>query len=84
MSLKTVVRACIKDLDEGGMGAVDRTIASLKDAGAVRNIHVGKDSFSADETEEWYAGQIIDILENKGWHAVNSLINCVDKFAPED
>ena len=34
------------------------------------------------EVLEWYAGQILDIVDNDRWFAVNSLINCCDKFAP--
>lgn len=91
MSLRSVVRECIADLDSckitdpaGRMGnVIEGVITKLKDAGAVRNIHVGKKEFSSDETVEWYAGQILDILENKNYFAVNSLINCVDVFAPE-
>ena len=83
MSLRSVVRDCINELDEGGMSAVENVKSKLTAAGAVRNIHVGKKDFTSDETVEWYAGQILDILENQSWFAVNSLINCVDKFAPE-
>jgi hypothetical protein len=83
MSLRTTVRECINDLDNNGEGAIERTIANLKAAGAVKNAHVGKKGFTPDETVEWYAGQILDILESGSLFAVNSLINCVDKFAPE-
>lgn len=83
MSLRSVVRECINELDNGGMGVIESVKNKLTAAGAVRNIHVGKKDFTSDETVEWYAGQILDILENESWFAVNSLINCVDKFAPE-
>lgn len=84
MSLKSVVRECIQTLDEGGPNTIDSVVQRLLEAGAVRDIHVGKESFSPEETVEWYAGQIIDVLESGQLFAVNSLINCVDKFAPED
>jgi hypothetical protein len=83
MSFKLIVRECIQDL-EAGHEAVGRVISKLKDAGAIRNIHVGSDAFSEDQITEWYAGQILDVLENEAFFAVNSLINCVDKFAPID
>jgi len=31
---------------------------------------------------EWYAGQIISIINKEAWYCVNSLINTCDKFAP--
>ncbi len=83
MSLRSVVRACISELDNGGLESVESVKTQLIAAGAVRNVHVGKKDFTPDEQVEWYAGQILDILENQSWFAVNSLINCVDKFAPE-
>jgi hypothetical protein len=84
MNFKYVVRECIMDLHSGGPAAIGSIVTRLKAAGAVRNIHLGKKSFTTDETVEWYAGQILDVLEERQLFAVNSLINCVDKFAPVD
>lgn len=82
---RTKLRAIIHDLDVGGMAAVQRSIESLKAIGAVRNQHVGRTGMEpgSDECAEWYAGQVLNVLEGESWFAVNSIINCVDKFAPE-
>lgn len=79
------VRSAIKALDEGGMSSVQATIAALRAAGAQRHIHEGrKDMIDGSiDVAEWYAGQAIDVLESGAWFAVNSLINCLDKFCPE-
>lgn len=84
MSFKTIVREAVERLDVGGMGAVDSTLTALKEAGAIRDIHVGKKDMTPDQVVEWYAGQILSVLEDKQYFAINSLINCVDKFAPAD
>jgi len=56
----------------------------LTNRGLGGNCHVGGD-FSKDVdgemTLEWYAGALVDIYDNKAWYAMNSWINCVDKFA---
>ena len=33
---------------------------------------------------EWYAGQIIAVVEHEAWFAVNSLVNTTDKFAKKE
>lgn len=33
-------------------------------------------------TLEWFGGQILDVIESESLFAINSLINCVDQFAP--
>lgn len=84
MTLRSEVRACIKKLEFSDVNCFPEIIERLKAAGAVKNIHVGKNTpFTDDEGVEWYAGQILDILEGKQLFAVNSLINCLDKFCPE-
>jgi hypothetical protein len=84
---KAKLRKCIRRLDDGGVAAVKETIEALKALGAVRNQHVSDDDTKAsaltpEQTVEWYAGQALDVLESKSFFAVNSLINCLDKFVP--
>lgn len=84
MSLRSEVRACIQKLEFSDENCIPEIITRLRKAGAVTNIHLGKNTpFTDDETVEWYAGQILDVLENNTLLAVNSLINCLDKFCPE-
>lgn len=59
-------------------------LGALRDAGAVQGIHVGRSDLNADETVEWYAGFIVDVLSDESkWFAVNSIINCLDKLCPD-
>jgi len=81
--LHTAVRKAIKTLDSGGTETVKTALTLLHKGGAVRNIHVGFTNFTPVQTMEWYAGQIVDILESESWFAVNSLINLLEKFCPE-
>ena len=83
MALREEVRYCVNLLDDGGTDAVTDVIRRLKEAGAVNNIHVGNSDLDPEQTVEWYAGQILDILEKGQLVAVNSIINCLDKFCPE-
>jgi len=80
--LNKIVRKCIDDLNSQQTGAIRDTIAKLKNAGAIRNIHVGKTNFTQNEMVEWYAGQLLDVLEDGKLHCVNSIINEVDRFCP--
>jgi hypothetical protein len=83
MSLREEVRSCVILLDKGGEEVVSIVIQRLKNAGAINNIHVGNSDLDSDQTVEWYAGQILEVLEKEQWFAVNSIINCLDKFCPE-
>ena len=48
-------------------------------------VHVGNKNIEGEQIIEWYAGQILDIIDNKAWFAMNSIINCANKFlGPED
>jgi hypothetical protein len=75
------VRRVIEDLDRSGTGSAKACVEPLR-ALVQPNVHVGRKDLSPEETVEWYAGQILDIVDTEKWFAVNSLINCVDKFAP--
>lgn len=78
--LTKLIRTQILYLEAGDIDRADSVIEALKAGGLISGQHIG---LSPLGVIEWYGGQIISILENKTWYAVNSLINCVDKFAPE-
>ena len=83
--LTELVRATVKAIEE--MTAASNFgpwLTRLKDAGIVSGMHVGGKNLGPRATLEWYAGQIIEVIQSKAWFAVNSLIGCVDKFAPVD
>lgn len=81
MNLRTCVRAVIAALDRVGPGDADAIVAPLREY-VQPGIHVGRTDLAGDEAVEWYAGQILAVVDGKAWFAVNSLINCVDKFCP--
>ena len=80
------LRDIVNALDKGGTKSVLGVLSDLASIGAVRNVHLdtaGNRTLTEDETVDWYAGQIVDVLESEAYFAVNSLINCLDKFVPE-
>jgi hypothetical protein len=84
VSLRDVIRAEVQRLDRMGFAGVPLALGALRDAGAVQGIHVGRSDLNADETVEWYAGQLVYVLSDKSkWFCVNSIINCLDKFCPD-
>lgn len=64
-----------------GKPKMRQRICSLR--GLVAGVHVGKNDMTPREVMEWYGGQLIDIVDNNFWFAMNSFVNCVDKFCPE-
>lgn len=81
-SLRTAVRRIARALDTASHDEVRALVAPLR-AFVQPNVHVGRTDMTPDEVVEWYAGQILDIVDEEKWFAVNSWINCRDKFAPE-
>lgn len=79
------LREIVLELDKGSPETSGSTIEKLRELGAVRGIHQGRTDLEGkpEEIVEWYAGQLLDVLENKAFFAVNSIINCLDKFVPE-
>ena len=72
----------------GGTRAIEAVQAvreALGEKGLGANCHVGTAMQDGDEQcVEWYGGQLLDIWDNAKWFAMNSLINCVDRFCPGD
>lgn len=87
LDLRATIRAAVQSIERGGTGdamaAADVVRAALAARGLAANCHVGVKGLDADRTVEWYAGQFLDIVETQSWFAMNSFINCLDKFAPE-
>ena len=88
--LLPIVRDAIRRLDNArpGHAALD-AINGLVDvgvtAGCGRHLFEKGQQHDDDsaETLYWYAGEIVDVVQTGAWVAVNSLINCVDRFAAE-
>ena len=82
--LSKLVRQVVQDLDKVGPEQASVIVKPLRKFGIAPGVHVGRKDLNPEETVEWYAGQILDIVDNKSWFAVNSIINLLDKFVPED
>ena len=90
MELRDIVRRAVLNISDGGIieaiSNAREVREVLKERGLEANCHQGKPSefFTNEElTIEWYAGQLLDIVDNQSWFAMNSFINCLDKFCPE-
>lgn len=70
---------------ENSEAQVPVVIQNLTNAGVVAGCHCNTGrTLNKRETLEWYAGQILKIASDKSsWFAMNTIINCLDKFAPE-
>lgn len=85
--LTAIVRAAARGIDTGSTATIGAACAPIRAALAERGLapgcHVGRKDMGATEAVEWFAGQLLEIVDAKAWFAVNSWLNCVDKFAPE-
>lgn len=85
-TLREATRLSIEILENEGSKATDEAKRLLVDACVIENQHVGNTRIKPNSIEqiEWYAGQILSILIDEQYVAVNSLINCLDKFCPRE
>lgn len=77
-----LVRSAHVAVDHGGVNEAIAQADVLEAAGFVRGQHLGSTTLTPLETVEWYGGQFIDIVRTESWFAMNSWVNCIDKFAP--
>lgn len=79
MLTAVLLRGVLKALGTTDEAGANAAVQPLRDAGIVVGVHVGrsKEFFAEDKARclEFAAGQILDIVENKKWWAVNSAIN---------
>ena len=80
--LAELIRAVALVIDNSNEVTIQDAIEPLKNVGIYANMHVGtpQEHFTPRMVLEWYAGSIIDIVEKQSWFAVNSWINCCDRF----
>ena len=88
-NLKQLVREVIKKIDTGGPATASvesgHIRLALHERGLGPGCHVGLDEpLSSEQVVEWYAGQLLSIVDASGWFAMNSLINGLDQFCPAD
>ena len=87
--LKKLINEWYDDLENGGQDTLDRFVTEIKKHKITANMHVGDNRFktlekTSDEYRilalEWYLGSLVEIKEKKGYFAVNSWLNCKERF----
>lgn len=43
-------------------------------------IHVGNKDIQGEQMIEWYAGQLLSVVDREAWLAMNSILRCAEKF----
>ena len=81
--LTGIVRGIADTINGHGPENIDADVQVIRDAGIRPGIHVGRTEWTPLQIVEWYAGQLLDIVDGRHWYCVNGWLNCADKFAPE-
>lgn len=88
--LKEVLRIVVHNIEKGGVRTAihdsEFVREELKKRGLGPGCHVGATPeflLEGDHTVEWYAGQLLSIVDSGSWLAMNSYINSLDIFCPE-
>lgn len=90
LDLRTLTRLTVLSLDSPTNDrrgrSLDELVEDLRTALAARGLkpgcHVGEKTWHEEKQIEWYAGQIIAVVDDEAWYAMNALINNLDKFCP--
>lgn len=83
--LVTLIRQTAVSVDKGGTDTIGNAVAELRKHIAP-DCHVGKgDEMNGSDAGyrmqlEWYAGQLLSMIDSSSWFGINSWLNCVDKF----
>lgn len=69
-------------VESGYITEAKQAALAFQDAGIEAGCFVkpGGANLTPRETMLWYAGQMVSIANNEAWYAVNSMINCLDRF----
>lgn len=78
--LAEIIRTKAKELDEGTEATLAMVAETFRAIVPRGQPHRGKQNMTRREVLEWYAGELVDIHDRGGLFAVNSWINCADKF----
>lgn len=76
-----LIRDAASELDSGGVSTLREVADRFRKEIPSGFPHRGKTEFTRRETLEWYAGELVDIADTNALFAVNSWLNCIDKFA---
>ena len=84
------LRKFLYKVGHGGGGDAHSMAQVLRDNGYWAGEFVSESKLSAadelndEQTLRWFLGQGIAIVDKKAWFDMNSWVNCIDKFVPED
>jgi hypothetical protein len=83
--LAELIRTVSNNLDNGNTVNALEIVKPLR-AHVTPNCHVGRGEEMNGTQEgyrlqlEWYAGQLLTMVDNGQWYGINSWINCTEKF----
>jgi hypothetical protein len=79
------IRKFLIAVRDGGISNAQGMAMVLKENGYIADEFVGYDGeFTEEKTLRWYLGSGISIVDNEAWFAMNSWLNCIEKFVPEN
>lgn len=86
--LRKLTRIVVTNLDQNGnehnaARIVEPLRGALAASGLAPGCHVGRTEWTPEQRVEWYAGQVVYTVDERAWFAINSIVNCLDKFCPE-
>lgn len=82
MNLRETIKDVVEKLDKGSPISALHTVEPLRKF-VKPHIHVGRTEWSGDQKAEWYAGQLLAVVEEEAWFAMNSILNAREDFLPE-
>lgn len=70
----------------GGPKEAEEASEAFKDAGIKAKVHVGKrpEDFTRRQIVEWYAGNLVSMVDENELFGMNAWCNTVDTFAKEE
>lgn len=82
--LATVIKEEAKKVENGAVQELEMAAKRFRDLGIKAGMHTGcgdeMNDASPGQRLEWFAGQLVEMADNKSLLAVNSWINTVEKF----
>jgi hypothetical protein len=78
--LADLTREVVARLEKNGPEEARAIVHPLR-AYVAPGVHEGTRP-TGEAVVEWYAGQLLQIVDDQAWFAMNSILNCVDRFVP--
>lgn len=72
-------------VEKGDIPQAAEAAVAFRKAGITANCYVGldKSQYTRRVTAEWFAGQLVGMVESGNYFGMNAWCNTVDKFVPE-